>query len=371
MSIDSYEELKAKFIDEARTLVQFQHSGIVQVYAFFEENNTAYMVMEYLKGNTLLQLIEKHGQIPVDESISYLEQIGDALTTLHNVQFLHRDIKPENIIVCDDGRVMLVDFGLTKKVEELTGFGTKMLTTTTQFGSEGYAPPEQYIKSAPLGIYTDIYSLGATLYHLLTGQVPASATERMYGVELPPIQQFQPRVTQTVSQAIAQAMELKEADRPQTIEAFLEAVKRKPVASTTNRLQIAAKPKQRNLKIDRLSELYSLNPQEILDAVKVIIDPKGAASWNHIQAKKFLHQMIELSTIQADSEGWIAKITLDEHTPVSPKTGLRQPLYQFLKQRDLIQESKRQNALYFRLRAATILKQRDRARSTLHLNSQS
>ncbi len=369
LTTSEYNGLKEKFMDEARNLAKFNHPGIVQVHTFFEENNTAYMVMEYLRGNTLLRLLERQGPIPENDVVSYVERISDALQELHDIQLLHQDIKPENVMVCEDGRVVMIDFGLTKKIENLGGLGTMKLRATTQFGSEGYSPPEQYIKSASVGTYTDIYALGATLYHLLTGELPISATERMYGVELPSIRQFQPLLSRNLDQAIAWAMELKENQRPQNLSAFLQALNSQ-FANTSvpknlkNTLASKANAEQKNLKIERLCQLYEADPQEILDAVKTIISPKGANSWNHIQAAAFLHQMIRISVIQVDPEGWITKDILDEYTLISPKTGLPQPLYQLLKQRDLIQESKRRSGSCFRLKAANILRQRDRTSSS-------
>jgi serine/threonine-protein kinase len=166
-SDDTYTNAKAKFLDEARVLAQFRHNGVVQVYTFFEEQH-CYMVMEYLKGKTLAQLVEKRGALPGQEAVGYIEKAAEALEEVHRVKLLHRDIKPENIMLCEDGRVLLIDFGLTKKVEEAVDLGTRQLSTTTRFGSDGYAPPEQYLKNGVLGTYTDVYSLGATLYFLLT-----------------------------------------------------------------------------------------------------------------------------------------------------------------------------------------------------------
>ncbi len=106
-----YNANKQRFVDEARVLAQFHHRGIVQVYSIFEENNTAYMVMEFVKGKTLQKLIDTRGQLPEKEVVNYIAQAADALTAIHEAKLLHRDIKPENLMLTEDGRVVLVDFG--------------------------------------------------------------------------------------------------------------------------------------------------------------------------------------------------------------------------------------------------------------------
>jgi serine/threonine-protein kinase len=219
-----YSSAKSKFIEEARTLARFHHPGIVAVHTFFEENNTAYMVMEYLKGKTLAQLVAESGALPESEAIGHIQKIGEALEELHRFQLLHRDVKPENAIVCEDGRVVLIDFGLTKKVEEVIGLGTRQLAATTRFGSDGFAPPEQYLRSGVLGKYTDVYALGATLYFLLTGTIPISAPERAMGGVLMPIHQTNPSISRSLSDAAENAMELDKDKRPRSVQCFIELI---------------------------------------------------------------------------------------------------------------------------------------------------
>jgi len=161
------------------------------------------MVMEYLKGKTLAQLIEVRGALPEGEAIEHIKKIGEALEELHRSQLLHRNVKPENAIVCDGGRVVLIDFGLTKKVEEIIGLGTRQLAATTRFGSDGFAPPEQYLRSGVLGKYTDVYVLGATLYYLLTGTVPNSAPEQAMGAGLTPVHQVNSSISHKYGDAVA------------------------------------------------------------------------------------------------------------------------------------------------------------------------
>lgn len=231
MSAQEYSSAKSKFMEEARTLARFHHPGIVAVHTFFEENNTAYMVMEYLKGKTLAQLIEERGALPEAEAVEHIKKIGEALEELHRSQLLHRDVKPENAIVCEGGRVVLIDFGLTKKVEEVIGLGTRQLAATTRFGSDGFAPPEQYLRSGVLGKYTDVYALGATLYFLLTGTVPESAPERAMGGVLMPPKLVNPHTSIRLSEAVMQAMEIRNDSRTQTVREFLHKLAITPLSN--------------------------------------------------------------------------------------------------------------------------------------------
>lgn len=164
-----YHVLRDKFLDEARVLAQFHHRGIVQVYSVFEENNTAYMVMEFVKGKTLQDLVDTRGPLPEKEVVGYITQAADALTAVHEAKLLHRDIKPENLMVTEDGRVVLVDFGTAR------AFAAGKAKHMTAMLTPGYAPLEQYGQEARFEPYTDLYALGGTCYHLLTGQMPVQA----------------------------------------------------------------------------------------------------------------------------------------------------------------------------------------------------
>ena len=212
--------MKQRFLDEARLLASLNHPGIVRVYDFFEENNTAYMVMEYLRGKSLGKLVgERGGALSEQEAVGYILKVCEALEVVHKAGYLHRDIKPDNIIVCEDGRVVLVDFGAARAfMAGKTGRMTVILTP-------GFAPLEQYAEQAKRGAYTDIYALGATLYYLLTGQVPVSAADRFSGVELRSVREINPRVSEVVSEAVMKAMAMRVDERPQSVKGFIWLLK--------------------------------------------------------------------------------------------------------------------------------------------------
>jgi serine/threonine protein kinase len=212
-----FSSMKQRFLDEARLLASLNHPGIVKVYDFFEENNTAYMVMEYLRGKSLAKLVEERGgALSEQEAVGYILKVCEALDVVHKAGYLHRDIKPDNIIVCGDGRVVLVDFGAARSfMAGRTGRMTVILTP-------GFAPLEQYAEQAKRGAYTDIYALGATLYYLLTGQVPVSAADRFSGVELRGVREINGRVSRQVEEAVMKAMAMRVEERPQSVKEFVK-----------------------------------------------------------------------------------------------------------------------------------------------------
>src|SRR5215213_9913139 len=196
MPASEYASARARFLDEARILARFDHPGIVDVYGTFEENDTAYMVMELLRGKTLGQLVEERGPLTEAEAIDYIRRVGEALAVVHEASLLHRDLKPDNIMLTGDGEVVLIDFGTARAFAAgKTGRMTTMVTP-------GYAPVEQYSQAVHFGPFTDVYALGATLYHMLTGQMPASATDRASGVELVSPDRLNPAISEVTSDAI-------------------------------------------------------------------------------------------------------------------------------------------------------------------------
>ncbi len=198
------ERYRKKFVKEAQTISRLDHAGIVRIHDIFEENATAYYVMEYLEGESLSQLVERRGAIPEAEAVGYVRAVGDALQYIHAMHINHLDIKPGNIIRRRDGRVVLIDFGVSKQYDATTDQGT----TTTPVGiSHGYSPAEQYRQGGvqQFSPQSDVYALAATLFKLLTGVTPPDAMTVID--EGLPLAELQSRhVTQPVIDAIATAM---------------------------------------------------------------------------------------------------------------------------------------------------------------------
>lgn len=230
---------RGKFGEEARVLARFHHPGIVAVYDSFEENRTAYMIMEYLRGRSLGKLVEERGALPEPEAVDDIRRAGQALEVVHAANLLHRDIKPDNIVLTDDGRVVLIDFGNARTYT--AGMTSRMTTLVTP----GYAPLEQYGQRVRFGAFTDVYALGATLYHLLTGQMPAPATDRAGGLELPAPRQLNPDLSQKVSDAVVWALEMRVDRRPPTVRAFLDALEPPTRSVPPPRSRVAPTPPPR------------------------------------------------------------------------------------------------------------------------------
>jgi len=218
INLQDYQAFRQEFIAEAQVLAKIKHQNKVEVYDVFEENNTAYMVMEFVEGKNLLRLLEERGGVMDErEAIGYITQVAGALEAMHQAGYLHRDIKPENIMVTRDGRAVLIDFGAARQ------FIAQRTKTMDPILTPGYAPLEQYTTRARFGPALDIYALGATLYHLLTGQVPAAAPDRAQGVDLIPPHQLNPKVSRSVSDVVMKAMEIEVAKRYQSVGEFLRA----------------------------------------------------------------------------------------------------------------------------------------------------
>lgn len=233
----SYEHARNKFQQEAEMLASLDHRGIVRVHACFSQNNTAYMVMEFLQGKTLQQMVDERGALPERESTRIIEQVGAALATVHEAGWIYRDINPNNIMLCNDGRVVLIDFGLNRKLEEATNLGTRRLTHSMVMLTPGYAPQEQYSQHTLVGTYTDVYAMGATLYFLLTAQDPVDAPARSAGIVLAPPHLLKPHVSRRASDAVMQAMATAGSDRPQTTAHFLGMLTSNPRTAQSSVLQ--------------------------------------------------------------------------------------------------------------------------------------
>ena len=210
------ERFREKFIKEARNIRKLKHRNIVSIIDVFEENGTAYYVMEYLDGGNLKSLVDNRGPLAEATAVSYIRQVTDALGEVHANGMLHLDVKPANIMLDRRGNAVLIDFGISKHYDEGGSQTSSGLTGT----SEGYAPLEQY-EAASLKTFTpatDIYALGATLFFLLTGQRPPKASDVM-NIGLPALPS---KVSSSVRKAIEDAMNPVVRMRPQSISEFLK-----------------------------------------------------------------------------------------------------------------------------------------------------
>lgn len=230
-SVDTVARFRAKFVKEAQTIAALNNPHIIHIHDIFEENGTAYYVMDYLSGGSLSDLVQRNGVLPEATALGYIRQVADALSYIHARNINHLDIKPSNVLIDGNGNAVVIDFGLSKRYDE-----TGSQTSTTPVGiSHGFAPLEQY---QPGGVSTfspatDIYSLGATLYKLLSGQTPPNATALLDAdLDLSRLS-----ASPTTKAAIVAAMQPKRKGRPQTIEAFIAMLDEKVAPSVAVPLQ--------------------------------------------------------------------------------------------------------------------------------------
>lgn len=208
------ERFRRKFIKEAQNIARLKHRGIVPIIDIFEENGTAYYIMEHLSGGSLAGKV-KQGVLSERDSVYYISQVAAALDYVHSQRVMHLDVKPANILINEENNAVLIDFGLAKQYD-VAG----QQTSTTPVGiSHGYAPLEQY-KQGGVELFTpatDVYSLGATLYTLVTGVIPPDASDVMNN-GLPP---FPSTISPAVQRAITVAMQPAVKARPQSIREFM------------------------------------------------------------------------------------------------------------------------------------------------------
>lgn len=204
-----------KFLKEAQTIAALDDSHVIRIYDVFEENGTAYYVMEYLDSGDLLGRIPAGGMEESD-ALAYIRELCKGLTYIHSHNILHLDVKPSNVLFRKTGETVIIDFGISKHYDDLGG----QQTSTTPVGmSTGYAPMEQYARGgiSSFSAATDIYSVGATLYHLLTGVRPPEANI----ISEDGLPELPDSISLSTRRAVCTAMSPRRKDRPQNVAEFL------------------------------------------------------------------------------------------------------------------------------------------------------
>jgi serine/threonine protein kinase len=221
-----FEKFKHRFSEEAKTLFSLNRiPRIAQVIDIFEENDTVYFSMHYIKGMKLDEYVKKQGgRLQESEAIRILNALGETLTEVHRYKVLHRDIKPGNIIIGTDGQPYLIDFGISRINTD------EMMVTHTTIHTRYYAPPEQSAAKAKMGTYSDIYSLGATAYFMVTGNTPPELQDRFIN-GFDSAKSIVNTLSVPMDEAITSALQIKTEDRPQTVAAFLTLLNKNSQAS--------------------------------------------------------------------------------------------------------------------------------------------
>ena len=243
------DQFKRQFIALGRLLSGCQHQHLVRVIESFEAAGRPYLVMEYIPGQTLAELIQAN-LVPEAQAITYIRQIGDALSILHQKGLLHLDVRPENIILRQDtDKLVLCEFGITSQLT----LGVRQ--THASLIAAGYSAPEQYVSKGQLSQATDVYSLTATFYCLLTGTPPLPAPVRevlhaqegFYILFLPDLPPCPQNLTPVVKQAVWRGLHMVTNQRPQTVEAWLSLLPtQEKVPQSSSQLKVLS-PQQKSL----------------------------------------------------------------------------------------------------------------------------
>lgn len=283
-----FDKFKEKLIKEAKILSEVHHPYIVNVLEVFEENNTAYIAMEYIAGNSLKDKLAKEGMLPEAEVLRYIHQIGEALQFVHQKNILHLDIKPSNILIDKDNNARLIDFGVSKRYD----VGEQETSTTMLTLSKGFASIEQYDNE---GIQSfspcpDIYSLGATMYNLLTGKIPTESILRATRPLARP-RELNPAISEQTEQVILKAMEIIPANRYQSVEEMMNALGgsdyKKLDVSTLQDLSVSEGDEETTL-------LYSSTPKN--DQEETLLNATDEELVQKVKEKKSSHSMVAVTT---------------------------------------------------------------------------
>ena len=269
-----FEEGREKFINEAKTIAKFRElPEIVGVTDFFRENQTAYIVMEYLDGQTLKQYLKANGgKIPAENVVRMMRPLIASLGKLHRQNLIHRDISPDNIMLMKNGSIKILDFGGAREFASQDGRSMSVLV------KHGYAPEEQYRSRGDQGPWTDVYALCATMYRCITGEIPPNALDRLYQDELKPISSFGETCPKYIEKAITKGLNVRKDGRYQSMEELYEALykeQKKP--------EKAPKPgkKDRQKKEKPEDEKDSKQPdkkKKIMVAVAAVVVAAGVAA---------------------------------------------------------------------------------------------
>lgn len=283
-----FDKFKEKLIKEAKILSEVHHPYIVNVLEVFEENNTAYIAMEYIAGNSLKDKLAKEGMLPEAEVLRYIHQIGEALQFVHQKNILHLDIKPSNILIDKDNNARLIDFGVSKRYD----VGEQETSTTMLTLSKGFASIEQYDNEEiqSFSPCPDIYSLGATMYNLLTGKIPTESILRATRPLARP-RELNPAISEQTEQVILKAMEIIPANRYQSVEEMMNALGgsdyKKLDVSTPQDLSASEGDEETTL-------LYSSSPKD--DQEETLLNVTDEELVQKVKEKKSSHSMVAVTT---------------------------------------------------------------------------
>ena len=301
---ENYDKGKERFLKEAQTMAMFsKDKGIVKALDFFEINNTAYIVMEYLEGVTLKQYLRENKRIDAEDLVELLVPLIEALDEIHSQGLIHRDISPDNIMVLPDGRIKLMDFGAAR---DYTEFGEKSLSIVLK---PGYAPPEQYQTHGVQGPWTDIYALCATMYKCITGENPPDAIDRLVDDHLKKISTFGITVSPQIEEAIIKGMSVAAKDRYQNVGDFCEDLyggyeERSVLGAEESQSQVENESAEQNVetKADMMKDENTQSKYSTTEAVQENEAEAGIESETSNAGNKVPEQILEKEKTSITSE---------------------------------------------------------------------
>ena len=224
------------FLKEARKMAKLRNiPGVVGVNSVFIQNETAYIVMDFVEGETLLNKLQREGPMDFETCVSLLTPIVQALSQVHKHGIIHRDISPDNLMVQKDGQLILLDLGAAKDLDIQDANGA--VQSSQMVAKQGFSPMEQYTKNGLIGPWTDVYAMAATIYYCCTGALPPAAIDRLDEDTLT----CKPRLNQKQFEALAKCMSIRPKERPQDMESMMALLR--PAAQTAPR-KAARKPER-------------------------------------------------------------------------------------------------------------------------------
>lgn len=319
----NFRELQTKFVNEALCLAKCSHPHVVQVYEVFPEmagNIELWcMVMELIDGMDLADYLEDNGILSEEKGLPIIQQVGNALSFIHQQGFTHLDVKPQNIMLRKQGlSAVLIDFGLARQAT-IPG----KLRTNSNSGTECFAPLELLEKRAEIGAYTDVYSLAGTLYVMLSGELPFPSQFRKQNVPLIPPNQHNNKISDKVNQAIIKGMELEPQNRPQSVQEWLDLLIPKQGANLVMpkqdaNLVIPNLPPLNFLDLQPANEVQLVIPKQVTNEVQLVsavgMDYRNlrellaAEKWEEADEET---ARVMLKVAGREEYGWLDKSSID------------------------------------------------------------
>ena len=288
---------KSRFLKEAKTLSEFVGDGnIVTLRDYFEENGTAYIVMEYLEGQDLSHYARERGRFEFSEALDLLEPVMLALDEVHKKGLIHRDISPSNIMVLNNGKVKVLDFG-SARLQNTSG----ELSLSVML-KPGYAPMEQYSTHGEQGSWTDVYAMSATIYRLITGKTPPTSTDRLMEDTLEPPSKLGVKITPAQEEALLHGLALRPADRTRTMAELAKELRTKrktPIARPEPPKALAAEPAKKEMPKKRPLIIGGALLAVLVILVLCLTLPKGSGGETAVQPAQTMEQSLSPEELAA------------------------------------------------------------------------